>query len=125
MKAQQEYIVLFDGICLLCNNFAKFIKSKNKQHKFIFVDILSDRGQDLLESYKLPTDNLNSMVLIYGDKFLVKSSAVLKVIKESDGIIRLLYLFILIPKPFRDFVYDIISTNRFRISGKADRCPID
>jgi predicted DCC family thiol-disulfide oxidoreductase YuxK len=117
-------ILLFDGICNLCNGFVRFIIKRDSNLKFKFAALQSDRGQDWLEHFGLSGNNFDSFVLIQGNAYYVKSTAVLKMFKELGGIWRLFYIFILLPVPVRDFFYNLIAKSRFTIFGKRHECMI-
>lgn len=115
-------IVLFDGVCNLCNGAVRFIIGADKREKFRFASLQSESGQSLLRKHGLPTDSFDSFVLIKGDQCFVKSSAVLNCSKELGGIFRLFYVFIVLPKPLRDFVYDLVAKSRYQLFGRNESC---
>ncbi|MGA2298102.1 MAG: thiol-disulfide oxidoreductase DCC family protein [FCB group bacterium] len=117
-------IVLFDGFCNLCNGFVQFIIKRDREKKFIFASIQSTKGQSLLKQYCLQTDYLDTIVYIKGHTFTIKSSAVLNVLKNLDGVWKLFFVLIIIPKFFRDFVYKIISKKRYKLFGRSDNCMV-
>lgn len=120
----EEPIVLFDGVCNLCNGAVQFIIKRDKEEKFRFASLQSESGQKILNQYGLPTASFNSFVLIMGDRYFIKSTAVLNVLKELGGIYRMFYAFIMLPKPLRDFVYDLIAKSRYQLFGKNDSCMV-
>ena len=121
-KSNNKSIVLFDGICNLCNSSVQFvINHDNKQH-FLFASIQSDASAKLLLQHNYKNNSLNSIVLIEGDKTYNKSTAVLKIAGKLDGIWKVLCIFLLVPKFIRDKVYDIIAKNRYRWFGKKKEC---
>jgi predicted DCC family thiol-disulfide oxidoreductase YuxK len=117
-------ILLFDGICILCNGMVKFLLKRDKKSKFKFAALQSVSGQELLKQHNLPMDQFDSFVYIYNNRVYLKSSAVLHVLKDLGGIWKLFYAFIIIPRPIRDFGYDIVAKTRYRIFGKRDTCVI-
>ncbi|MEE1945589.1 thiol-disulfide oxidoreductase DCC family protein [Pedobacter sp. KR3-3] len=117
-------IILFDGVCNLCNGAVQFIIRMDKKEKFRFASLQSETGQKWLEQYGLPMDSFGSMVLIIGDKYFIKSSAVLHISKELGGIFRMFYGLIVLPKPLRDFVYDLVAKSRYKLFGKNDSCMV-
>ena len=120
----KKSILLFDGICNLCNSSVQFVLKRDKRQHFIFASLQSDSGQQLLEKFDLPTNDFTSFVLIQNDKYYLKSSAALRVAKELPAGWKFLYIFIIIPRPIRDFCYNIIAKNRYKIFGKRDTCMI-
>ena len=115
-------IILFDGICNLCNGAVQFVIKRDPAAIFSFASLQSDIGQQLLKKFDLPGNELNSFVLIQQDKSYTRSTAALKVAKQLKGPIKLLYGFIIVPVFIRNFVYRIIAANRYRWFGKRDSC---
>jgi len=124
MGNNESYILLFDGVCNLCNHIVQFTIKRDLKAKFKFATLQSENGQALLKKFDLPTDGFNTFVFINGNKYFLKSSAGLNVLKELGGVWKLFYAFIIFPKPLRDFIYNIIAKTRYRIFGKRDNCMI-
>ncbi|MEO6327763.1 MAG: thiol-disulfide oxidoreductase DCC family protein [Ginsengibacter sp.] len=120
----QHSIILFDGVCNLCNGTIQFIIKRDKKGYFNFASLQSLEGQKLLELHKLPLNNFNSFILIENERAYTRSTGALKVLKKLSGLWPLLYVFILIPKFIRDLVYNRIATNRYKWFGKKDECMI-
>ena len=114
---QKERIVLFDGTCNFCDKSVQFIIKRDPVGHFKYASLQSDVGRELREKYKIPED-VDSMVLIEGDKAYTKSAAALHIAKKLDGLWHLAFLFIVVPKPIRDRAYDYIAANRFKWFGK-------
>jgi len=117
-------IVLFDGVCNLCNNAVKFIISHDKKEQFLFTSLQSDAGQKILHQYNFPLTELNSFILIDNNKAFRKSTGALKVFKKLNGAWPLLYAFIIIPTFIRDAMYNWIGKNRYKWFGKKEECMI-
>ncbi len=115
-------IILFDGICNLCNAAVQFVIKRDPTAIFSFASLQSNSGQELLKKYDLPVNELNSFVLIQQEQSFTRSTAALKVAKQLKGPIKLLYGFIIVPAFIRNFVYKIIAVNRYRWFGKKDSC---
>ncbi|MCF8298314.1 MAG: DCC1-like thiol-disulfide oxidoreductase family protein [Saprospiraceae bacterium] len=116
--------ILFDGICNLCNASVLFTIKRDYNSKFKFASIQSAAGQIILKESSLPTDELKSIVCLIDGEIYIKSTAVLKVLKELKFPWKLLYSLIIIPKPIRDFFYDLIAKSRYKIFGKRQSCMI-
>jgi len=116
------YIVLFDGVCNLCNSSVQFILKRDKKKKFLFGSLQGKAGQQYLEKYQLPTNTFNSFMLIEGEKLYTRSTAALKMLKHLGGIWSLFYGLIIIPPFIRDAVYNFIAKNRYRWFGKKEAC---
>jgi len=117
-------IILFDGVCNLCNSSVNFIIDHDKKNDFRFASLQSDAGQNLLKKFDLNTKDFDSIILVENGKHYERSSAVLKIVKEFPGLWKLLYVFIVVPPPVRDFVYDIIADNRYKWFGKKESCRV-
>jgi predicted DCC family thiol-disulfide oxidoreductase YuxK len=117
-----ENILLIDGYCNLCNRLVKLIIKRDKKAKFLFVSLQSASGQSLLKKFGLPIDDFDSVVYIRSDKYFLKSSAILYILKELGGIWKLFFIFIIIPNFIRDFIYKIIANTRYKIFGRNDSC---
>ena len=120
----QNQIILFDGVCNLCNNSVQFVIKHDKTSRFSFAALQSEAGQSLLQQYNLPQQGFDSFVLIQKEKVFLKSTAALTVAKQLDGPVKLLYGFIIVPAFIRNAVYNFIAKNRYKWFGKKDHCMI-
>ena len=119
-----ERIILFDGICNLCNHAIQTVIRHDPEEKFSFASLQGSTGQTLLRRYQLDDLQLDSFVLIKNGKAYTKSTAALQVAGELKGIIRLLKLFIIVPPFIRNGIYMLIARNRYRWFGKRDECMV-
>ncbi len=117
-------VILFDGVCNLCNHSVQFVIRHDPEEIFLFASLQSETGQKLLHQYQLPMNNFNSFVLIENGKVYTCSTAALKVAAEINGLIKLMYVFIIVPKFIRDGIYKWISNNRYKWFGKRETCII-
>ncbi len=124
MGNSNSNILLFDGICNLCNRMVRFIIKRDSKEKFKFASLQSEAGRQWLERFNLSENELESFVLIQGDKYYKKSTAALRTLRELGGIWKLLYVFIWLPRPLRDILYDVVAKSRYKIFGKRDTCMI-
>ncbi|MFA9415223.1 thiol-disulfide oxidoreductase DCC family protein [Natrinema sp. HArc-T2] len=115
-------VVLFDGVCNLCNGFVQFILPRDTDGRFRFASLQSDVGQELLADHGLPTDELESVVLIEGDDCYTKSDAVIRIARLLGGVYTLLGPFRFLPRQLRDWAYDFVAARRYRWFGKKDQC---
>lgn len=124
-EIQRQKIILFDGICNLCNGSVVFILQKEKKPIFQFAPMQSEAGKELLQWYGLPKDYNLAVVLIDNGKLYLGSTAALKIgqtlkfpwsILSSAGLI--------VPKFIRDWVYGQIAIHRYQWFGKRDFCMI-
>jgi predicted DCC family thiol-disulfide oxidoreductase YuxK len=121
---QNHHIILFDGICNFCNFWVNFIINRDKNDTYQFAALQSDSGQKLLQALKLNANDFDSLVLIINDKHFTKSTAALMISKNLKSMVKLLYPLIFLPEPIRDFFYDLIAKNRYKLFGKRDVCRI-
>jgi len=124
LMIQNHPILLFDGICNLCDGLVKFIIKRDRRSKIRFAPLQSAAGQSLLLKSGLPANELNSVVFIKGEKYFLRSSAILQLLKELGGGWKLFYIFIIIPPFLRDFLYNITARTRYRIFGKKESCMV-
>ena len=118
----EQPIVLFDGVCNLCNGAVKFIIRHDKKKVFLFASLQSEAGQKILRQYNFPPDELNSFILIDKGKAYTRSTGALMVAKKLNGLWPVLYSYIIIPAFIRDSIYNWIGTNRYKWFGKKDEC---
>ncbi|MBS4042331.1 MAG: thiol-disulfide oxidoreductase DCC family protein [Chitinophagaceae bacterium] len=124
MKSEKKIIVLFDGVCNLCNGFVNFIIKRDKQARIKFAPLQANIAKDILTERQFNHQELNSVVVLIDDKIYTKSSAALMILKELGGVWAIFYVLIYLPKFIRDFVYSLIAKNRYRIFGKKETCMI-
>ncbi|TMI66102.1 MAG: thiol-disulfide oxidoreductase DCC family protein [Bacteroidetes bacterium] len=117
-------IILFDGVCNLCNNSVQFIIKRDKKKQFSFASLQGNFGQEFLKKHSLPADNFNSFILLEDEKIYTRSTGALRMLKHLGGGLGLLYGFIILPKFIRDGVYNWIAKNRYKWFGKKDACMI-
>ncbi len=118
----QHPIVLFDGVCNLCNVAVRFIIKRDKKNLFKFTSLQSAFGQSVLQKFHLSDEPLNSFILFENGKVYKRSTAALMVAKQLSGGWPLLYAFMIVPRFIRDAVYNTIANNRYKWFGKKDEC---
>jgi predicted DCC family thiol-disulfide oxidoreductase YuxK len=118
----QKSILLFDGICNLCNASVQFILKKDQKEQFLFASLQSDAAEKLLLQYKDKKIGMDSIVLIEDGKVYQKSTAVLKICQHLNWPWRIFLVGTYLPKSWRDKLYDLIAKNRYRWFGKKDNC---
>jgi predicted DCC family thiol-disulfide oxidoreductase YuxK len=115
-------VLLFDGVCNLCNASVKWVILRDKKGVFKFAPIQSETGQSLLKRFGLDNQPLDSVILIANNKAYIKSDAAIRVMTELGGIGILSRVFLLIPRKLRNIVYDWVANNRYRWFGKQEQC---
>ncbi len=122
---QDKYIVLFDGVCNFCNDSVRFIIKRDKNDLFRFASLQSSLGQKLTKERGIDTTKIDSIILIKpAEAYYIKSDAALNIAKKLSALYPLLSLFLVLPRGFRDFFYDIIARNRYKWFGKKEACPM-
>ncbi len=119
----QQAIILFDGVCNLCNASVQFVLKRDRHARFQFASLQSAIGTQLRLQHGLGTA-VESIVLIQADKCLTKSDAALEIARHLNRLWPLCYGFKIIPRFLRDALYDLIARNRYRLFGKRDACLI-
>ncbi|WP_241479969.1 thiol-disulfide oxidoreductase DCC family protein [Kordia jejudonensis] len=120
---KDKKIVLFDGVCNLCNGFVDKIISKDKKDVFRFASLQSEIGIAIQEHLQLDASKLDSVILYEpGVAYYHKSTAALKIMKEFGGVWSLMQIFVILPKFLRDGVYNIIAKYRYKWFGEKNTC---
>jgi len=114
-------VILFDGVCNLCNGSVQFILKRDKKQKFLFASLQSGYGQNLLKQFNLPTDIFNSFIFYENGKIYTRSTAALKMFEQLKGW-KWVKIFWAVPKFLRDAVYNLIARNRYKWFGKKEEC---
>jgi predicted DCC family thiol-disulfide oxidoreductase YuxK len=117
-------IILFDGVCNLCNRSIQLIIKNDRKKLFRFASLQGKLGQEVLKKYQLPADQFHSFILVEGDRIFTRSTGALKIFRELGGGLKLLYGFIIIPRFIRDAVYNFVSRNRYKWYGKREECMV-
>lgn len=115
-------ILLFDGVCNLCNNSVQFIIERDPDAKFRFAALQSELGQQLVEELGLKNEMLQTLVLVENGKAYLRSTAALKVARKLSGFWPFFSIFIVVPSFLRDAIYNWIAKNRYRWFGQKDSC---
>lgn len=118
----QSPILLFDGVCNLCNRSVQFVLKRDTHKKFRFASLQGKAGQELLQKFNLPLTNFNSFIVVEGNRFYTRSAAILRMLKILGGGWKLLYGFMIVPRFIRDGIYNLIARNRYSWFGKREEC---
>jgi predicted DCC family thiol-disulfide oxidoreductase YuxK len=117
-------LILFDGVCNLCNSTVDFILRRDKRGLFRFASLQSEPASRLMRERGLDPGSLDSVVLMHGDRVYLRSSAALRIAGLLGGPLALTGVFWLVPKPLRDAVYRWVAANRYRWFGRRDTCRV-
>ncbi|WP_373496141.1 thiol-disulfide oxidoreductase DCC family protein [Aquiflexum sp.] len=123
MRFQDKFrIVLFDGVCNLCNSAVDFIITRDKKERFKVAALQDKATKRLLKNYQINNEYLDSLVFIHRESVFYKSRAALEIARNLGGAWPIMYVFIIVPKFIRDPLYDWIAGNRYRWFGKKEIC---
>ena len=114
-------IILFDGVCNLCNNFVPFLIKYDKNNIFRFAAMQTKAGENIIQEYNVLNDR-KSIILIKQGTVFYKSDAIIEIAKQITGWPSILKYGFLFPKFLRDGIYDLIAKNRYFLFGKKDTC---
>mgnify|MGYP006198300205 CR=1 FL=1 len=115
-------VILFDGVCNLCNASIDFVISRDKKNRFLVGALQEEAGKTLLSQFEVNPEYLDSLVLIEENQIYFRSTAALRIAKKLPGLWPLLYGLIVLPPFLRDGIYDWIGRNRYRWFGKKNTC---
>lgn len=116
-------IILFDGVCNLCNGSVQFIIKRDPNQYFCFSPLQSHYSHQLTKNVQ-ELNQIDSIILVENHRYYTKSTAALKIASKLRGAWKLLYFFIIVPTPLRDKMYSIIAKHRYRWFGKRSSCMI-
>ncbi|MBA1201873.1 thiol-disulfide oxidoreductase DCC family protein [Pseudomonas capeferrum] len=119
-----ETVVLFDGVCKLCNGLVRFLIRHDPAARIRLATVQSPEGQRLLAWAGLPLDRFNTMAVIRDNRCWIRSNAFFEVAGELPGAWRAFGVLRVLPRGLRDWAYDRIALNRYRLFGRYDNCPL-
>ena len=120
--ALPENIVIFDGVCNLCEFSVNFIFEHDTAGQFSFTPAQSPLGASLLRHFGINTSCLDTVVLVRGERAYTRSTAAIEIASGLDMPWNLLAVFKAVPEPLRDMLYDLIAQNRYQLFGKKEEC---
>ena len=122
MNIQHKHIILYDGVCCLCQGTVRLVIKYDKQNKFKFAALQSDIGQQLSGKYNLDPTSLDTMIYIQHNKTFQKSDGTLQVLKQLPYPVKMLSWFLIFPKTLRNWCYNFIGKHRYKWFGKTEQC---
>ena len=123
-KQLTHSIILFDGVCNLCNGAVNFVIKRDPRNVFKFTPLQEKQGVLLLKKHAVDSRKLDSIVLIENGNVYIKSSAALRIARKMSNLWPLFFVLLIIPSFIRDGVYDFIAKNRYKWFGKKEQCMI-
>ena len=115
---------MFDGVCNLCNRFVQFVIVRDPGARFRFAALESPAAQRLLGSHETADALPDSILLVENGRVLTRSSAALRILRGLRFPWPLAFAFIVVPRPLRDWLYDLVARHRYRWFGRSDACMI-
>jgi len=113
----KKTIILFDGICKLCNGSVNFIRKRDKKKQFNFVALQSEEGNALVKQLRISKET-DSIILLQNKQIFIESDAAIEIGKRLPGPWKWVFIFKIIPKSWRDKLYCWVANNRYRWCGK-------
>jgi predicted DCC family thiol-disulfide oxidoreductase YuxK len=125
-SAPNHPVVLFDGVCNLCNAWVNFVIDRDPASRFRFASLQSEAARSALDAVgrRDAAGPLESILLIDGGRLYERSAAVLRIVRHLSGPWWLLGAFVVVPRPIRDAIYRWVAANRYRWFGKSDVCRV-
>lgn len=118
-------IILFDGVCNLCNNSIVKVIKHDRENKFVFASLQSAIGNEITQYLGIDTSKIDSIILYEPNvAYYIKSTAALHIMNEFGGFWKLSQLFYIFPEVIRNVVYDFVAKNRYKWYGKKESCMI-
>lgn len=122
---KHKKVILFDGVCNLCNNSVLKVIKYDKKNTFLFAALQSETGKKIVNHLNIDTDKIDSIILYEpGITYEVKSTAALKVMQDFGGLWYFTQIGLIFPEFFRNYIYDYIAKNRYKWFGKKESCMI-
>lgn len=124
-----DFLVLYDGVCGLCNRSVQFILRRDRQNRFRYAPLQSRLAAEVLARHGQNPEDLNTFYLIVDpggpkESALFKSRGILRALRELGGFWRVVSWLGILPTPILDWVYDRVAINRYRWFGRFDACPM-
>src|SRR5690606_3741339 len=120
---ENKQLILFDGVCNLCNNSVQFVIKRDKKNQFLFAPLQGKAGKEVIEEFKIDTTKVDSIILYTPLKGIsYKSTATLKVASSLEFPVSLMSVFLIFTAFIIDWLYDFIARNRYKWYGKKDAC---
>ncbi len=124
MDLNGKRLVLFDGVCNVCNALILFIIDRDPKEQFVFAPLSSELGQSVLSRYGLPTIDPDTVVLVEGNRAYTRSTAILRILAKLRAPWMLLWLGFVVPRFARDAAYRYFARKRYAWFGKSDQCRV-
>jgi predicted DCC family thiol-disulfide oxidoreductase YuxK len=117
-------VILFDGVCNMCNGLVHFVIKRDKKNIFQFASLQSSYGKALIEHFNLNGKGLDTVLVYDGKKVLTRSDATLAIVTSLKGIWVTFVVFRIMPRFIRNSIYNFMAKRRYAFFGKRDNCMV-
>jgi predicted DCC family thiol-disulfide oxidoreductase YuxK len=117
-------VIIFDGVCNLCSGLVRFLLERDPRGEFLLTSYQSPAGRRLLKRFGVDPETVATVYLVEGGRLHARSAALLRVARRLPFPWKLAAALVLVPRPWRDRLYDWIARNRYRWFGKRDTCRV-
>jgi predicted DCC family thiol-disulfide oxidoreductase YuxK len=121
---QDKKIIVFDGVCILCNSFVKFVLRKEKRKQFYFTTAQSEFLKEQMKTIPIKVNPMDSVIYLKNGKVLTESTAVLSILSDLGGMWKVLSILKLIPSFIRNSVYRFCARRRYQVFGMLETCMV-
>lgn len=121
---QRHSIVIFDGVCVFCSSFIRWIIAHDSGGRFVFAAVQSDFGEQLFKHHGFSPGEIETVLLVERDKVFQKSDAIFRIVSALGGVWKIFGLFTFFPKALRNYGYTVFARNRYSWFGQSDTCMV-
>ena len=123
-NGEDQYLIIYDGVCNFCNGAVSFIIKRDKSERFIFSPMQSDYAQAIIREKSVETVGVDTFMLVKNGQVYLWSDAALEITRDLTGFWSLFRVFSILPSTFRDVFYKLFARNRIRLFGGTTQCQI-
>ena len=123
-NGEDQYLIIYDGVCNFCNGAVSFIIKRDKSERFIFSPMQSDYAQAIIREKSVETVGVDTFMLVKNGQVYLWSDAALEITRDLTGFWSLFRVFSILPSGFRDVFYKLFARNRIRLFGGTNQCQI-
>lgn len=117
-------VILFDGVCNLCNGFVSFIIKRDRKDTFRFAALQSSYGKGFLQHFQIANNGLDTVLLYDGKNIIARSDATIRILSSLGGIWKAAVILNIIPGFIRNSIYNYLAKRRYSLFGKRDSCMV-
>ena len=121
---QRSFLILFDGVCNLCNGFVRFVIARDPAGRFRFGALQSAAARRVLELQEMPHPLPDAVVLVEDGRVFTRSGAALRIARRLTFPWPIAAVFLAVPRPLRDWIYTHVARHRYRWFGRRDHCMV-